>query len=269
MSDNTGLVATDVVVRFGGLTALAGLDLVVPPATVAALIGPNGAGKTTFFNVLSGFVRPSSGTVSLNGVDLLRLRPWDRARCGLIRTFQTPQLVPSITALQNVSGGIFARRRTHISADLFRLPSMNRSWRAVLEQAEETLRRVNPTIDPGAVVSSLPLGQRRFVEIARALCSDPAILLLDEPFGGLHDEERSQMATLIEGLASERTPLLLVDHDIEMVGRLATDVFVLNFGELIAHGSHDEVVNNPVVADAYLGDPRSATDLEDDAGVVP
>lgn len=249
------LKAEKLTVRFGGLDALCDLDLLVQPGAVTGLIGPNGAGKTTFFNVVSGLVRPTAGHLVFGEDQLLRLPPWERARRGIARTFQTPKLMPSRTALENVEVGNFARSRTSALADLARWPSHNRPRRESEERAREVLRRVDPGVPPEAVVAKLSLAQRRTVEIARALCCGPRLLLLDEPFGGLHVEERERMLDTIRSRWEEdRLSILLIEHDMGMVGRLCSVVYVLNFGRLLAVGTPDEISHDPAVVQAYLGE---------------
>jgi branched-chain amino acid transport system ATP-binding protein len=247
------LVSEAVSVQFGGLRALSDISLKAGPGVVTGLIGPNGAGKTTFFNVLSGLVAPSAGRVRLGDDDLFRLSPWDRARRGLGRTYQTPKLMPGRTALENVEVGLFATSRSNPVADLVRVPGLDRARRRSRERAREVLRRVDSAVDPARVAAKLTLAQRRGVEIARALCSAPRLLLLDEPFGGLHVDEREGMAELVLGLRAEGLAMLLIEHDMAMVGRLCSTVYVLNFGELLAAGSPADVANNPAVVQAYLG----------------
>lgn len=248
------LLAEGVSVQFGGLRALSDVSLATAAGVVTGLIGPNGAGKTTFFNVLSGLVSPSAGRVRLGVDDLFRLSPWERARRGLGRTYQTPKLMPGRTALENVEVGLFAVDRSNPIVDLLRLPGMDSARRRSRERAREVLRRVDPSVDPSRVVAKLSLAQRRGVEIARALCSAPRLLLLDEPFGGLHVDERDGMAALVLGLRAEGLAMLLIEHDMAMVGRLCSKVYVLNFGELLAAGSPAEVANDPAVVQAYLGE---------------
>ena len=248
------LAAHGVSVQFGGLRALSDVSLTAACGGVTGLIGPNGAGKTTFFNVLSGLVSPSAGRVQLGSDDLFQLSPWERARRGLGRTYQTPKLMPGRTALENVEVGLFATGRSRAIVDLFRLPGLDSARRRSRERAREVLGRVDPLIDPSRVVAKLTLAQRRGVEIARALCSAPRLLLLDEPFGGLHVDERESMAALVLGLRAGGLAMLLIEHDMAMVGRLCSTVYVLNFGQLLSAGSPTDIANDPAVVQAYLGE---------------
>jgi branched-chain amino acid transport system ATP-binding protein len=248
------LVASAVTVQFGGLRALSEVSLEAAGGEVTGLIGPNGAGKTTFFNVLSGLIPPTAGRIRLGGDELFRLPPWERARRGLGRTYQTPKLMPARSALENVEVGLFATERSNPIADLLRWPALDSSRRRSRAHARDVLQRVDETVPPNAPVAGLTLAQRRAVEIARALCSSPRLLLLDEPFGGFHVEERERMAELIQSLRREGLSMLLIEHDMAMVGRLCSAVYVLNFGELLAAGSPREVAEDPAVVQAYLGE---------------
>jgi ABC-type branched-subunit amino acid transport system ATPase component len=248
------LVADAVTVQFGGLRALSEVSLEATSGEVTGLIGPNGAGKTTFFNVLSGLVAPTSGRVWLGRDELFRLPPWERARRGLGRTYQTPKLMPARSALENVEVGLFATERSNPLADLVRWPGLDSARRRSRAHARDVLARVDGTVAPTAPVATLTLAQRRAVEIARALCSSPRLLLLDEPFGGFHVEERERMAELIQSLCEDGLSMLLIEHDMAMVGRLCTAVYVLNFGQLLAAGTPREVAGNPAVVQAYLGE---------------
>ncbi|MEW6477597.1 MAG: ABC transporter ATP-binding protein [Actinomycetota bacterium] len=242
-----------VTLAFGGIVALSDVSLTAHPDRIVGIIGPNGAGKSSLFNVLSGLVSPTRGTATLDGADLLGRPPWQRARAGLARTFQTSQLLPAVSALENVAVGFFARQAPRFTRDLLVPPSLNRRRRLALEAAREALRLVDSRIDPESPVASLSLAQQRFVELARALCGEPRLLLLDEPFGGLHTDERHHMAELVAGVAEPGVSVLLIEHDMEMVGRLCDWTYVLDFGHLIAQGPPRSIAEDPVVIRAYLG----------------
>ena len=231
------LSVRNVTVAFGGLVALSAVDLDVQRGSITGLIGPNGAGKTTLFNVLSGFVPAKSGTAALNGADLLATSPAGRPRLGLARTFQTPQLAPELSAIDNASAGVFVLDHPRMWLDLFIPPSLNRRRQSELEIAARALEQVDPTIPAEAPVGTLSLAHRRMTEVARAVCSKPELLLLDEPFAGLHDAEREVMQTLVRDLAEDGMSILIIEHNMEVVLRLCGEVYVLNFGHVIGRGT--------------------------------
>ncbi|WP_030991427.1 ABC transporter ATP-binding protein [Streptomyces sp. NRRL WC-3744] len=250
------LSVRDVTVRFAGLTALDGVSFTVRPHTVHALIGPNGAGKSTCFNVLSGLARPASGTVRLGGTDLTRLAPHRIAALGVARTFQN-----IVTTAGTVADNLLLGRHLHARAG-FLASALRLPW-AVREEHEHLshARRIAELTGLGAYFDSpvglLPYGDRKRVELARALCLEPRVLLLDEPVAGMNAAERTRTAEVIRRIGAELdVSVLLVEHDMGLVMRLADEVTVLDFGRRIAHGTPDEVRRDPEVLRAYLGTPR-------------
>ncbi|CAL9668100.1 ABC transporter ATP-binding protein [Streptomyces sp. enrichment culture] len=243
----------DVTVRFAGLTALDEVSLTVAPGTVHALIGPNGAGKSTFFNVLSGLCRPSSGTVRLGDTDLTRLAPHRIAALGVARTFQNIVTTEG-TVADNLMLGRHALTRGGFAAGALRLPRAVREQREHLEEVRmiAELTGLGPHFD--RPVASLPYGDRKRVELARALCLEPRVLLLDEPVAGMNAGERARTAEVVTEIRARLgLSVLLVEHDMGLVMRLADEVTVLDFGRLIAHGTPAEVRAHPRVLRAYLG----------------
>ena len=227
---------TDLTVRYGGVTSLDGMNLVFEKGT-CGLIGPNGAGKTTFFNVLSGFVRPASGGVTAFGDNLLRMTHYRRARWGIRRTFQTEQAISDLTVFDNVA--------------MIHSPLRGQARRT---DVLASIEFVGAGISPWAKVGSLTAGQRRLVEVARAVTGKPRLILLDEPAAGLPDEETSHMTTVLKNIPAQTGALtILVDHDMSLVSAVCETTAVLDFGKLIASGPTAQVLRNEHVMRAYLG----------------
>jgi branched-chain amino acid transport system ATP-binding protein len=243
-------------IRFGGIVALDDVNFQVAPGRVVGLIGPNGAGKTTLFNCLSRLYRPRRGDISLNGRSLRQCAPSDIAALGIGRTFQASTLFTSMSVIDNVKVGAHARGRRNPLADAFTLPGSRKEEHALEQTAHAMLAFVGMEAVAGRAVSSLALGAKKRVELARALASKPVLLLLDEPAGGLNHEEVSELAGLIRGVRDRLgITVLLVEHHMGLVMGLSDQVVVLNFGRVIADGPPEAVRNNPAVTEAYLG-PR-------------
>lgn len=247
------LEVEDVTVRFAGLTALDGLTLTVAPGTVHALIGPNGAGKSTCFNVLSGLCRPATGTVRLGGTELTRLAPHRIAALGVARTFQNIVTTEGSVA-ENLLLGRHALSRAGFAASALRLPAAVREQREHRARAREIAELVGLGAHFDTPVGSLSYGDRKRVEFARALCLEPRVLLLDEPVAGMNAAERVRTTEVVRDVRAHLgLSVLLVEHDMGLVMRLADEVTVLDFGRRIAHGSPEEVQRDPEVLRAYLG----------------
>jgi branched-chain amino acid transport system ATP-binding protein len=227
-----------VVVNFGGIRAVDGLDLEVTDGAVTGLIGPNGAGKTTTFNVITGLQRPDRGRVCLDDRDITRLGPKRRARLGVGRTFQRLELFGSLSARDNV---------------LVALENRGMRGKRARQAADEVLARVGIEAVADTQANVLPTGLARLVELARALACEPGVLLLDEPSAGLNEVEGDRLGSLLTGLAESGVAVLLVEHDMELVMRVCSRIYVLDFGRLIATGSPAEISANADVQAAYLG----------------
>jgi branched-chain amino acid transport system permease protein len=244
------LEARDLARRFGGLAAVDGLDLHLHAGEILALIGPNGAGKSTSFNLLSGVLPPSAGSVAWLGKPR-RLTPQRAARLGLARSFQHVRLLPDMSVRENVALGAHLRGHAGPLAALLRLDRADEG--RLLVEAQRALVRVGLAELADRPAGSLALGQQRIVEVARALCADPLALLLDEPAAGLRHQEKQALAELLRGLRAEGMGLLLVEHDMEFVMNLADRVVVMEFGRMLSQGSADDVRRDPAVIEAYLG----------------
>jgi branched-chain amino acid transport system ATP-binding protein len=254
------LAVTDVTVRFAGLTALDAVSFTVTPGSVHALIGPNGAGKSTCFNVLSGLCRPATGTVRLGDADLTRLAPHRIAALGVARTFQNIVTTQG-TVADNLLLGRHALSRAGFTASALRLPHARREQREQLARAREAaeLTGLGPHFD--SPVALLSYGDRKRVEFARALCLEPSVLLLDEPVAGMNAAERARTVEVVHAVRAELgLSVVLVEHDMGLVMRLADEVTVLDFGRVIAHGTPDAVRRDPEVLHAYLGTGAEAED---------
>ncbi|MEV6663752.1 ABC transporter ATP-binding protein [Streptomyces nigra] len=256
------LAVTDVTVRFAGLTALDTVSFTVAPGSVHALIGPNGAGKSTCFNVLSGLCRPASGTVRLGDADLTRLAPHRIAALGVARTFQNIVTTQG-TVADNLMLGRHALSRAGFAASALRLPHARREQRDHLARAREIAELTGLAEHFDSPVALLSYGDRKRVEFARALCLEPSVLLLDEPVAGMNAAERARAVEVVHTVRAELgLSVVLVEHDMGLVMRLADEVTVLDFGRVIAHGTPDEVRGDPEVLRAYLG---TGADEEDAA----
>ena len=253
--DDAILRAQKVTMRFGGLIANKDVDFVIPRGKIVSLIGPNGAGKTTFFNQLTGMLEPTSGTLTFEGENLVGLTPHEIVELGIGRTFQNIRLFGAMTVLANVMVGRHVRMKASWWGSLLRLPTVRAEEAAVAQRARELLKLVGlPRRYEQDWAKNLPYGDQRRLELARALASDPKLLLLDEPTAGMNPGETAQMTALIRRLRDELDlTVLLIEHDMKVVMGISERITVLDHGELLAEGTPDEIRANPSVIEAYLG----------------
>ncbi|UCG13525.1 MAG: ABC transporter ATP-binding protein [Deltaproteobacteria bacterium] len=246
---------------FGGVRALKGLSFIVAPGTIKAVIGPNGAGKTTLFNLITGIFPPSGGSVSLNGVSINGRKAQEIARMGVSRTFQNVEVFDRMKVLENVMVGRHIQSRAGIISAGLRSVRMRREEREVRQSAFEYLEFVGLEHRAEELAGSLPLGEQKLLEVARALATDPEILLLDEPAGGLNTRETEKLANLIHRIQDRGITVLLVEHDMNLVMDISEEILVMNFGEKIAEGNPRQIKDDPLVIQAYLGEEVDYSDL--------
>ena len=256
------LSARDLSVRFGGVLAVNGVSFDVKRGEVFTLIGPNGAGKTTVFNLISRIYQPTTGSITFEGKPLTAQPPHRVASLGIARTFQNIELFEHASVLHNLLVGRHTHRRTHMFSDLF----FTRKVRAAEIEAREKVERVIELLDlqhhRDSLVAGLPYGVRKVVELARALCTEPKLLLLDEPSSGLNVEETEDMAFWIQDIQQELgVTVLMVEHDMGLVAKVSDRVLAMNQGEVLAQGTPREVQAHPGVIEAYLGSVEDLSSL--------
>jgi len=245
--------------RFGGLTALNDVSFHVDQGEILALIGPNGAGKTTLFNVITGFLRPNGGMISLLNQDITGKRPHEIAKMGIIRTFQLNMLFPSQSVIENILMGFHLNSKVpYLDSGLNRQKSHS-TIKHDMERAEEIIEFLSLKDVQDRKAITLPHGKQRFLGIAIALAANPKVLLLDEPATGLSEDERVFLMNKIRELRNRGITIMIVEHNIRVVMEISDRIVVLDFGKKIAEGSPHQVVNNPEVVKAYLGDKYGYT----------
>ncbi|HYA03793.1 MAG TPA: ABC transporter ATP-binding protein [Syntrophobacteria bacterium] len=239
---------------FGGIRALQGLTFSVAEGSIKAVIGPNGAGKTTLFNLITGLFAPTGGIISLKGETISGRRPQEIARLGVSRTFQNVLVFGRMTVLENVMVGRHIRSRASILSTGLRLPGMRREERQIQARAMEYLGFVGLEDRAREYAGNLPLGEQKLLEVARALATEPKILLLDEPAGGLNTRETERLAEIIHRIRGRKITVVLVEHDMNLVMENSDEITVISFGQKIAEGKPREIKKHPAVIEAYLGE---------------
>jgi branched-chain amino acid transport system ATP-binding protein len=261
------LEINNLVKSFGGIRAVRDVSIHIAENSISSIIGPNGAGKTTLFNLLTGIYKPDSGTITFNGRSLIGLRPDQVNAAGVARTFQSIRMFPTMTVLENVMVGMHSRLRISLAETLLRPRSFYSQEDHVQEKTNDLLRFVGLAGKGDEISRNLPYGDQRRVEIARALASDPKLILLDEPTAGMNPNESDAATRLFRRIRDERgVTVVLIEHDMRVVMGISEHIDVLDYGQKIAEGTPLEIRSNPRVIEAYLG--RRAAGTAEATGVT-
>ena len=242
-------------ISFGGLKAVSEFNLTIKKGQLYGLIGPNGAGKTTIFNMLTGVYKPDTGSIILDGLNLTKLSTIEANHAGIARTFQNIRLFKELTVIDNVKVGLHNHHKYSTFEGIFRLPKYFKVEKEIEEKALELLKVMGLENERDVTAANLPYGKQRKLEIARALATDPKLLLLDEPAAGMNPNETAELMDTIRFVRKNfDMTILLIEHDMKLVSGICEEVTVLNFGQVLAQGNTSEVLNDPAVITAYLGE---------------
>ena len=247
------LVLENLVKKFGGLLAVDHVNFSVDRNDIVGLIGPNGAGKTTIFNLITGNAKPDDGTILFDGKRITGFKPHQIVEMGIARTFQNIRLFGTMTVLENVLAGCHCRMKSAVFSSMFHPPSQRKEERIAIEKAMQELAFVGLDAEYDALAGSLSYGNQRLVEIARALAAEPKFLILDEPAGGMNDNETRELMELIQAIEARGISILLIEHDMHLVMNVCKKLIVLEYGAVIAEGEPEVVGQNKRVIEAYLG----------------
>ncbi len=239
--------------NFGGISALTDVSFTINEGEIFGLIGPNGAGKTTMFNIITNMYAPSGGDIIFRGETITGINPHKITHKGICRTFQNIKLFQQMSVLENVMVGRHSRSSSGVLSSVLRIPSQKREEEELKKKAEELLDLVGLAPHAHMIAENLSYGQQRRLEIARALASDPKLLLLDEPAAGMNEKETDSLYDLIKEVQKREITVLIIEHDMPLVMKLCDRITVLNFGKKLAQGTPDEIQNNDSVVEAYLG----------------
>lgn len=240
-------------INFGGLRALHNVGFEIQESEVIGVIGPNGSGKTTCFNAITGFLKPDNGTITYRGTNIVGLEPFEIAELGIIRTFQLTSVFPNLTCLENIVLGQYVKTKGNFFGAITRSKRYRKEEEELRVKAKEKLDFVGMSNRVDTLARNLPFGDERKLEIAIALASEPELLLLDEPAAGMSPDESGQLMKLIRSVHDMGITILLVEHNMRIVMGICDRIVVLNFGEIIAEGTPEEIGHNDEVASIYLG----------------